>query len=43
MINYQQQLINGLINEDILIFLPQKIICFALSSIFFSILLDFEL
>ena len=42
-INYQQQLINGPINEDILIFLPQKIICFALSNIFFYILLDLEL
>ena len=39
-INYQQQLINGLINEDILIFSPQKNICLALSNIFFHILLD---
>ena len=41
-INYQRQLINGPINEDILIFLPQKIICFALSNIFFHILLVFR-
>ena len=41
-INYQQQLINGLIYEDILIF-HHKNICFALSNIFFHILLDLEL
>ena len=33
----------GLINEDILNFLPPKIICFALRNIFFHILLDLEL
>ena len=32
-----------LINEDILIFLPQKMLCLALSTIFFHILLDLEL
>ena len=35
-------LINGLIYEDILIF-HHKNICFALSNIFFHILLDLEL
>ena len=34
---------NGLIKEDILIFYRKKIICFALSNIFFNILLDLEL
>ena len=36
-------LINGLINEDILIFYHKKMICFAVSNIFFHILLDLEL